>query len=440
MSDPCQPIRDEIASLEIELADLQRQLGTATPSEKPGIVAQIKGVEIQLAQKHRELDLCVAAGTASAGTSSPVSPNVPGLQVFGWEFNQGLKGYDLVAGKDTLVRIFVGRPDPARPRDPRTNIVVSTAEPPSTPLVIGRIITPPTLEFAILRVQGPDGTDYQVEGQMSSGNFGSTTSQSFSELDNVNFYLSGDQLSKVGQYAFTATFYRNGQQISSFTLGSTNFKATKDLRLLIVVENFAMTTEAWNALRSALLRVGRNFPIRSGVGPLDGDLSLGLRYRIEPVPMSLDFIGPVLNPATLRQKLNEFNQQQAALQKPDRADRILTVRTLQPGDSPGVGGVAQVFLASVVFHPGTNSFASLICQELGHTFGASVVALPSPHSPNATIDDPSAFDLLNRRSIQNPKPFMHNPVPADDEGLFEPVDWNFVRSGIVSSLNSTGPQ
>jgi hypothetical protein len=69
---------------------------------------------------------------------------VQGLPVLGYEINQGLPGYELVTGKDTLVRVFVG--------------AISSTQ-------------PATLGFASLRVQGPQSIDYQIEGVLSSGSF-----------------------------------------------------------------------------------------------------------------------------------------------------------------------------------------------------------------------------------------------------------------------------
>src|SRR5262245_51543394 len=56
-----------------------------------------------------------------------------GLPVLGYEINQGLPGYELVTGKDTLVRVFVE--------------AISSTQ-------------PATLDFASLRVQGPQGIDF----------------------------------------------------------------------------------------------------------------------------------------------------------------------------------------------------------------------------------------------------------------------------------------
>jgi len=61
---------------------------------------------------------------------------------------------------------------------------------------------------------------------------------------------------------------------------------------------------------------------------------------------------------------------------------------LQPGE-PQLGGAADFpgIVAGAVYILGSNFFTTIVCQELGHMFGID----------HATIPDPSAFDMLNRR-------------------------------------------
>lgn len=66
------------------------------------------------------------------------------------------------------------------------------------------------LDFATLHVSGPRGLSFELPGQMS-GLF-TNTSKSLSEEDNVNFYIAGDMLSRVGSHRFVARFYRDGTQ------------------------------------------------------------------------------------------------------------------------------------------------------------------------------------------------------------------------------------
>ncbi|MBI4380267.1 MAG: hypothetical protein HY574_03630 [candidate division NC10 bacterium] len=413
MSGHCDHLRLQIADLETELRDLQESLRTATPPQKPDIVRRIREIQQQeLPQKRRQLEECLAQPGAIGGFV--ILTQIPGLQVLGWEISQGLPGYELVAGKDTLVRVFMA----------------------AAPIPTGGVGVMPTLDFASLRVHGPQGLFIEVWGEMPP--VFTNTNQEYNEQRNVNFYVAGLDIPRTGTYSFEATFYRSGRPVGTQSLGEKRFLSTKDLRLLVVVENFVMTDEAWDALGEALRLLNRNFPIRSGVGPLHGNEVNGLRYRLEPEPLQLSFTGPLLTLEPLVRKLEQFNAAQAATGLPDRADKIMTVRTRQPREG-GVGGNARDPLASVVYTPG-GSFPSIVCQEIGHLFGASVLGLPdSTHTPNSFINDPSAFDLLNGRAITNPRPFMQSRVGAfGSDSLFEEADWNFVRRMILE-LPSTGP-
>lgn len=324
-------------------------------------------------------------------------------KILGSEINQGIPDYEAVAGKDTLVRVFVGAAN-------------STI--------------PARLDFASLKVTGPDQIEFTIEGQMSTGEF-RNVNKSYSETDNINFYIPGSLLSRVGAYKFRANLFQDGRSVLTRSLGQKTFNATKDLRLLIVVDTWPMPVDAWNTFSRTLMYVSRNFPIRNGIGPLDGDRSLGLRFTIDPVPFDPDF--PAWAP--VRKKLTDFNKKQTASGKQDRADKIMTVRTQQPGEQP-LGGSAEPSgnvsgVTLNLYPPGDSYFASVVCQEIGHNFGLQ-------HSENATIDTVSAFDLLNRKAISSPRSIMFNPVVNSDYTFFLPEDWKTIRKGL-QRLDSTGP-
>lgn len=412
MPGQCDSIRQHIADLETELLDLQASLQTATPSEKPDIVRRIREIQQrELPTQRAALEECLAQPPQPGVIGGfIVLTHIPGLQIIGWEFNQGLPDYDLVAGKDTLVRVFMA----------------------AAPIPPGGFGVLPTLEFASLRVDGPEGIHLEVPAQMPP--IFSNVNKEYSEDKNINFYLAGRDIPMAGTYSLKARFFRAGLLVGEQVLGQAVFSPAKALRLLIVVENFVMSDEAWDALAEALLLLGRNFPISSGVGPIHGAQSNGLRYRIEPETLQLGFTGPLLTLGPLTEKLNQFNSAQAVSGLPDRADKIMTIRARQPGEG-GVGGNARDPLASVVYMAG-GSLPSLVCQEIGHLFGASVLGLPdSAHTPNSFINDPSAFDLLNRRSIPSARTFMQSRIGNfGANSLFETADWNFVRRKIVETL------
>ena len=428
MSDPCQSIADQIQHLEQLIDQLHEELKFASGPEKSRLIFELKKTLSLLGQKRKDLEACQQA---------PHDPPVRDPHIFGMEVTQGLPDYELVAGKDTLARIFVGAPQP--------EIILASETNTEAGFTLGRTTAtlhfdlPPlyqsTLDFALLHVEGPGGIDFDVPAQMPTGVF-TNLSKSYSEENNVNFYIDGAHLSRVGSYRFSASLYRNGDRIGSVSLGSHRFHPTKDLRLLIVVDTWPMPTAAWNTLFEALRYVQRNFPVRAGLGPLDGDQSHGLRYAIDPVPFDPDFPGwgPV------RQRIQAFNDQQQAQGKPDRAEHILTVRTQQPGESP-LGGVGEAGPGGVVsgvtlnVNPAADDvFATLICQEIGHNF------LGSAHTPDPGINAPAAFNMVDRRTITDPRSIMFAfyTQSTNEQALFLPDDWKAIREGLLAK-ESTGP-
>jgi hypothetical protein len=59
MSNPCSSISNLIESLKAEAASLAAELSTASPSEKPAIAAQIKGLKAQIAAEKKKLAACI---------------------------------------------------------------------------------------------------------------------------------------------------------------------------------------------------------------------------------------------------------------------------------------------------------------------------------------------------------------------------------------------
>jgi hypothetical protein len=374
--DQCQVLRDRLQDLQDQLDTLESaSVCDLTPAEKTQRGRQIQFVRKQIRDTEVELREC---------EKWPPS-GVPGLRVFGSEVNQGLPGYELVAAKDTLVRVLVGAISSERPA---------------------------MLDYAALEVRGPEKLDFRVQATMS-GSFSNVT-QSYSESNNVNFYIDGNQLSAPGLYSFRAIFYRYGGRIAARELGERTFHITKPLRILVVVDEWPMRASSWDYVRRALRYVNRDFPIASGIGPLDGSRSVGLRYAVDPTPFNYDQDFPIWKTAI--ERLNRFNAEQAG--RPDRADHILIVREQQPGE-PSLGGTAHMCgnVAGAVLNWGADYFATIIAQEIGHNYCLQ-------HSPNAIIAEPAAFDLLNRRAILRPMPLMYNPVGPDQDTMLEVTDWD----------------
>jgi hypothetical protein len=419
MSDQCEHIRDEIRNLEQLIDSLQTELQTAAGALKQALIFQIKLAQAELAEKAAELKACEATE----------EPPLADPRVFGSEITQGLAEYELVAGKDTLARVFVGARQPEVLAIAAADFRMKAL---SLPAGLHFDVSPfasSRLDFATLHVSGPAGFHFDVPARMS-GLF-TNTSKSLSEQDNVNFYISGDQLARTGTYRFVARFFRNGTPVGTVDLGSRQFNDTKDLRLLIVVDTFPMPVQAWTTVFRALEFLHRNLPVRTGIAPMDSDLSAGLRFFVDPVPFDPDW--PAWGPVA--ERFTAFNQQQAARGKPDRADKVMTVRTQQPGEGP-LGGTAQMpgTISGVVLNvtpPGDSYFATIVSQEIGHNFTLG-------HAQVSQIPTASAFDLLNRKSLSQARNIMFNPVGTSEFCVFSPQDWSSVRQGLMQ-LSSTGP-
>ncbi len=104
MPHECDEIRDAIESIELQIQLLEADIREAGPLTKPGLFALKESAAEDLRQRRRDLEVCEAGGEDDG---LPLPSNIPGIPIVGLEVSQGLPGYDLVAGKDTLVRLFV---------------------------------------------------------------------------------------------------------------------------------------------------------------------------------------------------------------------------------------------------------------------------------------------------------------------------------------------
>jgi len=411
----CDSIAAEVARLFHLVEQLTEQVSTARDGRDRRLAnSALNAARAQLAAKRHQLEVCRSSGSLT-------DP-----RVLGREITQGLAGYELVAGKDTLFRVFLGVPEDvlAPPVLPAGATALMVNEP---------VFHTSSLEFAAISITRPDGVSFEVPGNIDDGTITNFT-KSYSTDDNANFWVSGEQLASAGEYTAVARFYRAGALVGVVDFGAHTFHSTKDLRLLIVVDTWPMNAAAWATLVGSLQHVHRAFPIRAGVGPLDGNPQLGLRYRIEPEPFDPDW--PAWGP--VRQRLAQFNASQQA-RGLDVAEHIQTVRIQQPGEFP-LGGVGEQgpgkSVSGVTLNvnpPADAVFATLIAQEIGHNFGLR-------HTPEPAIDDPAAIDMLGRRSVASPRSIMYNfysGTPSEN-GFFVPSDWAGVLQGLVAST-STGP-
>ena len=81
---------------------MQEELKTAAGALKQALIFLIKQTQAEIAEKEGELKECEAVA----------EPPLSDPKIFGSEITQGLPEYELVAGKDTLARVFVGAKQP----------------------------------------------------------------------------------------------------------------------------------------------------------------------------------------------------------------------------------------------------------------------------------------------------------------------------------------
>ena len=161
MPDACQLIRDEILKLQATIAQLQDQLDPSPPQRKNLLLERIRRLKQLLTHTRQELDAC------EAGAVLPKT----WARIYGSEINQGLRTYKLIAGKDTLVRVFIGASIIAQAPaiDPSLRKLLPKGDRARrgrgsrNPLTPGEILTPSfairpaAIDSAILHVNGPMG-------------------------------------------------------------------------------------------------------------------------------------------------------------------------------------------------------------------------------------------------------------------------------------------
>ena len=421
------------ARLRAEIRGLDKEIDTARSrlesGPEPGTEEETANVlRLQAEKAQREGDLKAFAAIDDPPLTDP--------HILGWEATQGLVESELVAGKDTLVRVFVEARDiVVEARDVVLPADAAGFALPSSFHFTGGDEWVSRLDYASLEVKAPNNSRFRVPATMS-GKFGS---RSMSEEDNVNFYIAGDQLSRTGTYTFIARFYRQGELVGTNTLGTREFLETGDLRLLIKVNTWPMSDAGWDTVLMALQYLHRNLPVRAGVAPMDSDVSAGLRYYIDPRPYDP---GWTQTPkwANAKLALSFFNLTRNPFGGGDRAHMLMNVREQQPeqphspGSSEGPTGGRTGRICGVQIRtdpPGESFFASVVGQEIGH----NLIPLGS-HTLDPVIETASAFDLLNRRTVPQARTIMFATIAgatnANDICFYEPDHWSSMRNNLVA--------
>jgi len=412
-------LRADVRQLDKEIDIARSRLESGRESGAEDLIAHVLRLETEKAQKETDLEALAAVD----------DPPLTDPHVRGWEATQGLVEYELVAGKDTLVRVFVDARIIALPVDAAGFALPSSFHFTGSDEWVSR------LDYASLEVKAPNGSRFRVPATMS-GKFGSS---SMSEEDNVNFYIAGDQLTRTGTYTFVARFYRQGELVGTNTLGTREFLETGDFRLLIKVNTWPMSDAGWDTVLMALNYLHRNLPVRAGVAPMDSDVSAGLRYYIDPRPYDTGWNQkPKWTNAKLA--LSVFNLTQHPFGSGDRAHMLMNVREQQPeqphspgsSEGPTNGGPGRICGVQIRTEPpGADFFASVVGQEIGH----NLIPLGS-HTLDPVIETSSAFDLLNRRAVPQARTIMFGQIAgapsANDICFYEPTHWTAMRNNLIA--------
>ncbi|MBU7581838.1 MAG: hypothetical protein KAF91_02810 [Nostoc sp. TH1S01] len=148
----CIDIKQELEALVAERTDLQDELDTASPNQKPAIISQIKQLNKQISLKRNELDACLGienvppllttfTGTSKLTTSYPSAP--------GPFINSITLGLFFSAGKTTLRSVQI------------TSFPNIVTDPFDTP--IGKNVT------TVKKISGGGGSFSHSNGSMSLG-------------------------------------------------------------------------------------------------------------------------------------------------------------------------------------------------------------------------------------------------------------------------------
>ena len=352
--------------------------------------------------------------------------------------------YDLVAGKDSVVRAqFFSR---------------------------GALRSVTGFEVQVQKISAPAGAAHTItgspvgSGRLNVGPFGANIGSG-----NFQAWIPGSAVDSPGEYSFTAHVTVDGSNSPQFVdLGTRTFVPSGDLRLIIAPLNDQTTASPtpWGpALFANILPVlqdlNRFFPLRTGVrqipinyfGPRNTEG--GLRFLLLPIQDCVagdgtcDARGRTLANDTLN-RLNAFASifdifSPLALPR-ERYDRSgVLAGTLATG-----GGQAQYTYnppsAGIGFDANpTGSTAVVVGQEFAHCVGQVNPASPNSnpadpsHSINATIPlfrNFPAINLMTHADIARPHSLMYAYFnPNTDFGyntFMEGWEWNDMRAKLAS--------
>ncbi|MBD0367243.1 MAG: hypothetical protein ICV53_14215, partial [Flavisolibacter sp.] len=338
---------------------------------------------------------------------------------------QGLVGYTLVAGKQCLIRMFVG-PNVLAEVDYLTLHINNTSSGKHKWVIVPK-------DHIIYVSDYPNGPS-------------------------VGVIIRGFAFPTSGLYNLTITLRDVfGSVVASMNIFSLSFKPTMDLRFLVVFlihqGVFTATQEWYNDVERTMLRLGSMFPVRDCISHNLSDIprqNKGIQYAIGR-PCDGYIAGYYDCVYSQTRSLN------------NRGDGVHVTIEYRPGfyypqynppGDPSPGGnsgrppvpYTDLRRASCVAGNwnGLEMSAGCFAQEIGHNFGLEPPNSPHyqdpldpGHSKDSHLIDPFAYDFINNR-LYNPP--MQNRFLGDvmnnfaggifqgaDYALFNSVDWEYLR-------------
>ncbi|MEA3037475.1 MAG: streptogrisin [Sphingomonadales bacterium] len=337
---------------------------------------------------------------------------------------QGLRGNTLVAGKTTALRLYM---DPA------------------TYGATARVVV------TIVRPDGSTVSQSWLRPQLVAIPKGS---QGASLVARVR----GSDLSWVGNYQIGVRALGSaGTVLATFLIDKVQLLPTRDI--IVAVDRIHAdninpgTSQEVQGIRDSLTRLAAIWPVRDGIGALDGDRSAGLRYVLNNQPQSYGCNG---DPKTSDCQLCPFLL--SRLNRAPGLDSInLGIGTRSQDAGENMGGIAPNFCpnqsvgwASVVMSAPS---APGMAQETGHVFGLEpsndphfdrTPGIQSMHSVDNTIEAADAeqgFDIQTNAAFPNPTfDAMHQQVCGcvNTAVSYNAWDWEYLRAHFAK-LASTGP-
>jgi hypothetical protein len=339
-------------------------------------------------------------------------------------FTQGVSGHTLVAGKRTLLRIFM-----PQTKLEQINSITGFA---SQHLLPHHLHYP--IETITFEPNSPNGPNLRVK-------------------------IDGRAFPVAAQYTLHLWFTNFQGERHNLIAFEAYFRPTKDLRILFVPlqgsspsRNFLPTPDWYAAVDRAMVRLSSMYPVRDGVHRGLDHGQAGIRYDFtEPREAWPREVGlPEQDYLTETNRINS----QGGNQYGDLVDVTVLYRPRQPQLNEDIGGNAPYcreprWGECITEIYGNAVTASVFAQEIGHTFCLEPPTSPHDdgghHSLDPDIFDRYAYDFIYwRYYVTAPGQGLGDTMSGayrrgDDQCVLNSYDWEYLRDKL-NGLNSTGTQ